>query len=126
MMALSKLKVLVVDDEKLIADSLTMILNLSGFDACASYSGEMALDLGPSFRPDLLISDVIMSGMTGIEAATRLRAILPSCRVLLFSGQAATASLLEKARAQNQNFEIITKPVHPTELIARLRSAAAD
>jgi CheY-like chemotaxis protein len=69
----------------------------------------------------MLITDVIMTGMTGIEAAIATQAKLPSCKILLFSGQAATADLLEKARQDGHEFEILAKPVHPTDLLAKLR-----
>jgi CheY-like chemotaxis protein len=98
----AKPKVLVADDERVIADTLAMILNQSGFDARAVYSGEKALELVPTFEPDMLISDVIMAD-------------------LLFSGQAATADLLEKARADGHEFEILAKPVHPQDLLNKLR-----
>ena len=122
----TKPKVLVADDERVIADTLAMILNQSGFEARPVYSGEKALELAPTFQPDMLISDVIMSGITGIETAIRLRAMLPSCKILLFSGQAATANLLEKARDQGYEFEILSKPVHPSDLLARMRAVVAD
>lgn len=109
------------DDERVIADTLAMILNQSGFDARAVYSGEKALELVPAFEPDMLISDVIMADLNGIDAAIRIRALLPGIKVLLFSGQAATADLLEKARAQGYEFEILAKPVHPQDLLNRLR-----
>lgn len=115
-------KVLVADDERVIADTLTMILNQSGFDARAVYSGEKALELAPTFEPDMLISDVIMADLNGIDAAIRIRALLPGIKILLFSGQAATADLLEKARTQGYEFEILAKPVHPQDLLTRLRS----
>jgi CheY-like chemotaxis protein len=118
----NKPKVLVADDERVIADTLTMILNQSGFDARAVYSGEKALELAPTFEPDMLISDVIMADLNGIDAAIRIRALLPGIKVLLFSGQAATADLLEKARTQGYEFEILAKPVHPQDLLTRLRS----
>jgi CheY-like chemotaxis protein len=86
------------------------------------YSGERALEALDGFQPDMLISDVIMTGMTGIEAAIQTRAKLPGCKILLFSGQAATADLLERARAQGHEFEILAKPVHPTDLLAKLRA----
>ena len=73
-------------------------------------------------QPDLIISDVIMPDMNGIEAAIRIRQALPGCKILLFSGQAATADLLEKARAQGHEFEILAKPVHPQDLLAKLRN----
>ena len=72
--------------------------------------------------PDLVISDVIMPDMNGIEAAIHIRKFLPACKVLLFSGQAATADLLESARSQGHEFEILAKPVHPQDLLANLRA----
>jgi len=70
----SKPKVLVADDERVIADTLAMILNQSGFEARAVYSGEKALELAATFVPDMLISDVIMADLNGIDAAIQLRA----------------------------------------------------
>ncbi|MGD0734217.1 MAG: response regulator [Terracidiphilus sp.] len=120
--AIVKPKVLVADDERVIADTLAMILNQSGFEARAVYSSEKALEVVPTFKPDMLISDVIMGDLNGIDAAIQIRAILPNIKILLFSGQAATADLLEKARAQGYEFEILAKPVHPQDLLTRLRS----
>jgi CheY-like chemotaxis protein len=117
----AKPKVLVADDERVIADTLAMILNQSGFNARAVYSGESALELASTFEPDMLISDVIMDDLTGIDAAIRIREQLPRIKILLFSGQAATADLLEKARAQGYEFEILAKPVHPQDLLTKLR-----
>ncbi len=119
--ATTKPRVLVADDEQVIANTLAIILNQAGFEAKAVYSGENAVESLDEFQPNMLISDVIMTGMTGIEAAIQVRAKLPNCKILLFSGQAATADLLEKARAQGHEFEILAKPVHPTDLLAKLR-----
>ncbi|MGD0733191.1 MAG: response regulator [Terracidiphilus sp.] len=116
-----KPKVLVADDERVIADTLAMILNQSGFEARAVYSGESALEAVPVFAPDMLISDVIMADLNGIDAAIRIRALLPQIKILLFSGQAATADLLEKARTRGHEFEILAKPVHPQDLLNKLR-----
>ena len=117
-----KPKVLVADDERVIADTLAIILNQSGFDATAVYSGERAVETARTLSPDMLISDVIMTDLNGIDAAIRIRTMLPSCKILLFSGQASTADLLDRARAQGHEFEILAKPVHPQDLLARLRS----
>jgi CheY-like chemotaxis protein len=118
----AKPKILVADDERVIADSLAMILNLSGFEARAVYSGESAIELATEFQPEMLISDVIMAGLSGIDAAIQIRALFPHIKILLFSGQAATADLLEKAHAQGYEFDILSKPVHPQDLLARLRA----
>lgn len=117
----SKQRVLVADDERVIADTLSMILNQSGFETRVAYSGEQAVEIAGEFRPEMLISDVIMAGVNGIDAAIEIRRILPEIKVLLFSGQAATADLLEKARARGYDFEILAKPVHPQDLLARMK-----
>jgi DNA-binding response OmpR family regulator len=115
--------VLVVDDERVIADTLTIILSRSGFDAITAYDGETALTLAKATPPDLLISDVVMPGMTGVELAIALTHAIPTCKILLFSGQAATADLLEKARASGHDFTTLTKPVHPTDMLTRVRES---
>ena len=117
-----KPRVLVADDERVIADTLAMILNQSGFQAKVAYTGEKALEMASEFKPEMLISDVIMAGLNGIDAAIKIREILPSIKILLFSGQAATADLLEKARELGYEFEILAKPVHPQDLLAKLRA----
>jgi len=118
----AKPRVLVADDERVIADTLAIILNQAGFDATAVYSGEKAVEMAQILRPDMLISDVIMTDLNGIDAAIQIRAMLPDCKILLFSGQAATADLLDRVRAQGHEFEILAKPFHPQDLLARLRS----
>jgi CheY-like chemotaxis protein len=117
-----KPKVLVADDERVIADTLAIILNQSGFEATAVYSGEKAVETAETLRPDMLISDVIMTDLNGIDAAIKIREMLPSCKILLFSGQAATADLLDRAQGQGHQFEILAKPVHPQDLLAKLRA----
>jgi len=116
-----KPRVLVVDDERVIADTLAIILNQHGFEAAAVYTGTAAVERARNTQPDLIISDVIMPDMNGIEAAINIRQFLPSCKILLFSGQAATADLLESARLKGYEFEILAKPVHPQDLLAKLR-----
>jgi CheY-like chemotaxis protein len=87
----------------------------------AVYTGTGAVEQARKIQPDLIISDVIMPDMDGIEAAIHIRAFLPNCKILLFSGQAATADLLESARARGYEFDILAKPVHPQDLLAKLR-----
>jgi DNA-binding response OmpR family regulator len=113
--------VLVVDDERVIADTLAIILKQAGFDASPVYTGAEAVELARSVKPDLIISDVIMPpGIDGIEAAILIREFLPNCKILLFSGQAATKDLLDNAHARGYDFDILAKPVHPKELLAKL------
>jgi CheY-like chemotaxis protein len=117
--------VLVVDDEKVIADTLSMILSRSGFSTMSAYDGFTALELARSTPPDLLISDVVMPGMTGVELAITVTQTIPGCKVLLFSGQAATIDLLEKARHAGHNFTTLTKPIHPTDMLNRINECLA-
>jgi CheY-like chemotaxis protein len=114
--------VFVVDDEQVIATTLAIILNKAGFDAHALFSGQEAVDSFDKLRPDFLIMDVIMPGMNGIEAAIITRTKLPKCKILLLSGQVATMDLLETARAQGHEFEILAKPVHPADLLEKIRT----
>jgi CheY-like chemotaxis protein len=122
----ASLRVLVVDDEKVIADTLVQILNLSGFVSTAAYSGEYAVEIARTTRPHIVISDVIMSGMSGIETAIRIRQCVPDCKVILISGQASAPNLLEKAQAAGYFFEILSKPIHPAALLNHLRRFASD
>lgn len=115
-------KVLVVDDERVIADTLAAILTQNGFDATAVYSGTEAVSQAQKIKPSLIITDVVMPpGMNGIEVAIQIRRQLPGTKILLFSGQAATADLLDEARKKGHEFEILAKPVHPQDLLAKLK-----
>jgi CheY-like chemotaxis protein len=115
-------RVLIVDDEAIIADTLVLILNKSGYEASAAYSGEQALELAPVIDPALLITDVAMDGIDGIETAIRFRSLFPACKVVLFSGQAHAADLLHDARKKGYSFEVLRKPVEPPVLLRHIRS----
>jgi len=113
--------VLVVDDERVIADTLSVILSRSGFSVLTAYNAEGALELARAIAPDLLLSDVMMGpGMDGTELAMTVVGRFPRCKVLLFSGHAATRDLLDKAREVGHNFTLLTKPLHPADLLARI------
>jgi DNA-binding response OmpR family regulator len=118
-----KLKVLVIDDDNTVADTLAMVLNFSGYEAIAAYSGEHALDLARREPWDHLVTDVMMEPMNGIQAAVAIRAICPGCTVLLMSGNERTSQLLADAVRDGFHFDILPKPVHPTVILNRLRSA---
>jgi CheY-like chemotaxis protein len=113
--------VLVVDDERLIADTLTAILEEHGFIAMASYSGEEGLEVALKMRPDIVLTDVLMPGISGIEMAIRLTQTLETTRVVLLSGQASTAELIQQAANAGHRFELLAKPIHPEELVSKLK-----
>ncbi len=115
-------RILIVHDERIIADTLAQILAQSGYQAKAVYSGEQAVQAASESSPDVLIADVVMQEMNGVEAALLIRQICPQCHVLLFSGQATTVDLLSRAGTDGHPFEILAKPVSPQVLLARLKT----
>jgi CheY-like chemotaxis protein len=117
-------RVFVVDDEHVIASTLAAILKLHGYSATFFTSPLEALAAARSKAPDLLITDVAMPDISGIDLAIQMRAQYPECKVLLFSGQAATQDLLEDARSQGHNFQLLDKPVHPSEMLSRVGELA--
>ena len=112
-------RVFVVDDEDVIASTLAMILRLKGGFNARSFTKPLdALEAARLEAPDLLISDVVMPLLSGIELAIQVREHCPDCKVLLFSGQAATVSLLETARAKGYDSELLLEagtPIRPTD-----------
>jgi CheY-like chemotaxis protein len=114
-------RILVVDDEKLIADTIVQILNRNGFIAEAAYSGAEAIEKAERHCPELVLSDVLMPHVDGVEAAIAIRELCPDTRIVLFSGQAATVEILARARERGHTFELLPKPIHPTQLIKHLR-----
>ena len=117
-------RILVADDERVIADTLAAILRQVGYDVYAVYGGVDAVAKAQELRPELVISDVMMADMNGIDAAIEIRKQLPQTKILLFSGHAATAGLLDKARAQGHEFAFLSKPVHPNDLLNALTKAS--
>lgn len=120
-----KPKVLVIDDDNLVADTLAMVLNHSGFEAVSAYSGEHGLELARQTAYDHVVTDVMMEPINGIQVSIAMRAIRPECTVLLISGNDRTSSLLAEAIRDGHEFEILAKPVHPTVILDRLRSGLA-
>jgi CheY-like chemotaxis protein len=115
--------VLVVDDESLIADTIVQILIRSGFRAQAVYSGHEAIEAARRLQPAILLSDVLMPSLDGVEAAIAIREFCPSTRIVLISGQAATVEILSRARTRGHHFELLPKPIHPVDLLKHLRAA---
>ena len=124
--ATKQAKIFVVDDELIIASTLATILQRNGFDAISFTEPLEAVKAARDKAPDLLISDVVMPQLSGVDLAILLRGYHPTCKVLLFSGQAATADLLEAARGKGHYFEVLAKPIHPTELLSKIRKVTAD
>jgi DNA-binding NtrC family response regulator len=105
--------VFVVDDEPIIAFTLAAILKLHGYSVTFFTSPQEVLASAQSRAPDLLISDVTMPGISGIDLAIQMKDRYPQCKMLLFSGQAGSLNLVDDARIQGHNFQLLEKPIHP-------------
>jgi len=119
--ALRHPRVLVVDDERLVADTLSEILRRFQYDALPFYNGETAIAAAREQCPDFVLSDVIMPRLNGVETVLKIREICPRTRVILLSGNAATANLLAEAHSEGHDFQLLAKPVHPDELLRHLQ-----
>jgi DNA-binding response OmpR family regulator len=112
-----KKKVLIVDDEKAITDTFVMIFELQGYEAKPAYSAEEALSLLDQWKPALAIIDVMLPKMNGIDLAIAMESLCPAVRVLLISGQTATADLLAGYGEQGRKFAILAKPIPVHDLL---------
>jgi DNA-binding NtrC family response regulator len=115
----SQRRILIVDDERAIADTLALIFRTQHYAAQTAYSAEGAIEILAEWRPDLAILDVVLPRMNGIDLAIVIKENYPSCHVLLFSGNANTALLLEEAGRKGHQFEVLAKPVHPSVMLER-------
>jgi two-component system response regulator VicR len=109
--------VLVVDDEPVIADTLVQILEHKGYAASAAYDGDGAIQLALLNPPQLVISDVMMPGINGIELGISIRRIFPDCKVILSSGQAEASDLITAALSAGNHFVFLQKPVQLNVLL---------
>jgi len=113
--------VLLVDDEPLIVDTLTEVLEDAGFHVLPAYDGWTALEKVARCRPDYLLSDVLMPKMNGLELAITIRQMYPSVRITLFSGQAGISEILLDGQRRGVEFELLAKPMHPLKVIEHLK-----
>ena len=118
-------RILIADDERMIADTLATIVGLHGYEARTAYDGLEAVETARQWRPHILLTDVLMPVMDGIEAAIAVCRMLPECRVLLLSGVASIADLAGDMRKRGYEFEILRKPIPPEELLERLWKTGA-
>ena len=121
-------RILIVDDEKPICETMALIFRMQHYEVRVALSAERAIETLAEWRPDLAILDVMLPGMNGIDLAIVIKANYASCHVLLFSGHANTALLLEEAGRKGHQFEVLAKPVHPTVMLERASAilAASD
>ncbi|MBT9332072.1 response regulator [Paracidobacterium acidisoli] len=119
-------KVLIVDDERRISDSLALIFSTHGYAARVAYSAEEAIEILAIWQPDMAIVDVVLPRMNGLDLAIALKAMYPNCHLLLFSAHPGAAELAEDAMKNGHIFEILPKPLHPSHLLDRAASLLAS
>ncbi len=115
-------RILVVDDDHLVADTLALIFRKSGFEARTAYSADEALESARIFNPDLLLCDVTMPGRDGLALVCDITRELPSCRIIVLTGfYSNLKSVREQSSRLARPVGILTKPCQPSDL---LREAA--
>jgi len=114
--------VLVVEDDSVIADTLVQILNQSGYAAIAAYDGIDAVETALLVPPDLVITDVALNGMSGIEVAVELKSKLPACKIMLLGAEHASDAQAA-AELGELVFAVVEKPVHPAELLEKVSAS---
>jgi len=110
-------RVLIVDDEPIIADTLAKILEHEGYSALAAHDGKSALEYAKISTPQLVIADVMLSGMNGVDIGVAIRNLFPDCKIILISGQATSDALIGAAMSEGDHFVFLEKPVHPSVLL---------
>jgi DNA-binding response OmpR family regulator len=116
--------IFVVGDEPVIVSTLAAMLKQSGFSVKSFTNCSDALRSAMKASPDLLITDVAISHLSGIALAIRMRRQCPDCKILLYSGRASAAGVLEAYRDQGDDFNLLTKPVYPSDLLQGIRGFA--
>jgi CheY-like chemotaxis protein len=113
-----KHKILVVDDEPTVADTLCIIFKKCGFDCRAAYSGPAAIACTDEFCPELLLCDISMPGVNGLEVVSKVTVKYPDCRVLLLTGHYTNLGHAQEwALSHPAPSRIMTKPVPPALLL---------
>lgn len=111
-------RVLIVDDDRLVADTLALIFVKSGFQARAAYSADEALGIARVFTPNLLLCDISMPGRDGLALVCDITRELPSCRIIVLTGfYANLQNVREQSNRLARPMGILTKPCPPTDLL---------
>jgi DNA-binding NtrC family response regulator len=112
---------LIVDDETIIADTRAAIFSNWGYVAMIAYSAEDALEIASVVPPELLVSDVMLAQMNGVDLAIEIQEMVPDCKVILFSGLPYSAEIIAAAHCAGHDFTVLDKPLHPAQILAQLK-----
>lgn len=120
---MTKARVLVVDDEREFATTLTERLRLRSYEAVAAFTAEEAIAAVEASAPDVVLLDLTLPGVRGVELLMTLRQRLPHGEIILLSGHLDLAEKIEGVRIDS--FGLLLKPVDLPELIAKIDAARA-
>lgn len=121
--AIAKQRVFVVDDEKQIADLLSLYLREAQVDVQTFYDARSALQRADDCLPDVLISDITMPGMDGITLAETLQQRNPDCKVILISGNPSWKARGDSQIGRSGRFTLLLKPFSIKQLMHVIVSA---
>jgi DNA-binding NtrC family response regulator len=116
-----KHRVLVVDDEESPRSGLTSLLSTWGYEVEAADNGQRALELAPAFRPSVVVADLVMPGLSGIDLLGALRTELPGAAVVILTGHASIDTAVTAVR--DGAYDYLTKPADPRRLRMVLEKA---
>jgi two-component system nitrogen regulation response regulator NtrX len=119
-----KSRILVIDDEAAIRDSLKMTLEYEGYEFVGAATGQEGLTLVEREAPDLILLDVKMPGMDGIEVLERLRSLNDAVPVVVISGHGTISTAVEATK--KGAFDFIEKPFASERVLVSLRNALAQ
>lgn len=118
---MKKLKVLLVDDEEQFVETLADRLEMRDLDATVAHDGEEALSAVKEQEPDVIVLDLKMPGIDGIEVLKRVRKAYPSVEVIILTGHGSEKD--EEAARRLGAFDYVKKPVDLDTLVPRIRNA---
>lgn len=112
-------RILVVDDDRNIVQLVRMYLEKDGYQVAAAYDGEEALDCFRSFKPDLVVLDLMLPGVDGLEVCKRIRWQSDVPIIMLTARTTESDKLIGLDLGAD---DYLTKPFSPRELLARIRA----
>jgi CheY-like chemotaxis protein len=113
-----KTRVLVVDDDRLVADTLSLIYNANGYECEASYSAAEGFERAKAFLPALMLCDVTMPEESGLQLADRVEESMPNTRVLMLTAYASNAAqVVAQSRRMRRPLKLLSKPCRPDDLL---------
>jgi CheY-like chemotaxis protein len=110
-------RILVVEDEAVVLHTLELILEQRGYDVRVARNGTHALSIASSFAPNILLCDINLPEMDGIQISIKVKRVVPDCRIVLLTGDIASTELLEEAERHGYRFEVLAKPMEPHQLL---------